>query len=233
MLYSIFASHESMQVKLILILAIALASYFAIILHEISHGLVASWQGDNTARQEGRLTLNPMKHLDIAGFLMMLCVGIGWARPVPINVYNFRNTKRGIFFTAIAGVATNFILATISFILLVVCTPLYATETLLSVFLSNFLVYSVSFNLGLIAFNLLPIFPLDGFRIVESFTRYNNRFCVFMRRWGAYIFIGLFVLGYVADFVGLPQLDILGTYMNFVRNIILKFYNVVLGWFGI
>ena len=233
MIFRIFNSNESMQIKLILILAVALAGYFAIILHEISHGLVASWQGDNTARQEGRLTLNPVKHLDIAGFLMMLFVGIGWARPVPVNPYNFRKVKKGIFLTSIAGVTTNFILATISFVLLVVCAPLYESGTLLSFFLYYFLLYSVSFNTGLIAFNLLPIFPLDGFRIVESFTRYGNRFCIFMRRYGSYIFIGLFVLGYVANYIGAPQLDILGTYMDFVRNLILKLYNVVLGWFGL
>lgn len=233
MIYQIFASNQSMQSKLILILAIALAGYFAIILHEIAHGLVASWQGDDTARQEGRLTLNPMKHLDIAGFLMMLFVGIGWAKPVPINPYNFRKLKRGVFLTSIAGVTANFILATVSFVLFVVCAPLYESSTLLSTFLYHFLLYSVSFNIGLIAFNLLPIFPLDGFRIVESFTRYGNRFCIFMRRYGPYIFIGLFALGYVADFVGIPQLDILGTYMDFVRNLILKLYYVVLGWFGL
>lgn len=233
MIYQIFTSNTSMQTKLILILAIALAGYFAIILHEIAHGLVASWQGDNTARQEGRLTLNPMKHLDIAGFLMMLFVGIGWAKPVPVNPYNFRKMKKGIFLTSVAGVATNFILATVSFILLVVCAPLYASGTLLSLFLEQFLLYSVSFNIGLIAFNLLPIYPLDGFRIVESFTRYGNRFCTFMRRYGPYIFIGLLVLGYVADFIRIPRLDILGTYMNFVRSLIIKLYYVVLGWFGL
>lgn len=233
MIYNIFASNQSMQSKLILILAVALAGYFAIILHEISHGLVASWQGDNTAKQEGRLTLNPMKHLDIAGFLMMLFVGIGWAKPVPVNPYNFRKTRKGIFLTSIAGVTTNFILATVSFVLMVVCASLYANETLLSLFIYHFLLYSVSFNIGLIAFNLLPIYPLDGFRIVESFTRYGNRFCVFMRRYGSFIFIGLFVLGYVANYIGIPQLDILGTYMDFVRDLILKLYYVVLGWFGL
>ena len=95
MLFNIFRSNESMQMKIILVLAIALAGYFAIILHEIAHGLVASWCGDNTARQEGRLTLNPLKHLDIAGFLMMMLVGIGWAKPVPINPYkNYKAYRR-------------------------------------------------------------------------------------------------------------------------------------------
>ncbi len=219
MLFNIFGSNVSMQMKIILVLAIALAGYFAIILHEIAHGLVASWNGDNTARQEGRLTLNPLKHLDIAGFLMMMLVGIGWAKPVPINPYNFRKTRKGIFLTSIAGVATNFIIATICFIIFVLCSSFFASGTLFSEFVYNFLRNSISMNIGLIAFNLLPIFPLDGFRIVESFTRYGNRFCTFMRRYGSYIFIGLLVLGYVANFLNFPQLDILGTYMDFVRGL--------------
>ena len=231
MIINIFTSSEPFQRKLILVLAILLASYLAIVLHEIAHGLVASWNGDNTARQEGRLTLNPIKHLDITGFLLMLCVGIGWAKPVPVNVYNFRKMRKGIFFTSIAGVLTNFILAFLFFVIYVLCGPLYVQNTLLTLFLENFLLYSVAINIGLIAFNILPIYPLDGFRIVESFTRYGNRFCVFMRRYGTYIFLGLIALGWIANFVGIPQLDILGTYMNFVRNIITKLYSLVLGWF--
>lgn len=233
MIISIFRSTESFQTKLVLVLAILLAGYLAIVLHELAHGLVASWNGDNTARQEGRLTLNPLKHLDITGFLLMIFVGIGWAKPVPVNVYNFRKMRKGIFFTSIAGVLTNFILAFVFFIIFVLCGSLYAQGTLLTTFLYHFLLYSVSFNVGLIAFNILPIYPLDGFRIVESFTRYGNRFCVFMRKYGMYIFIGLLALGWIANFVNIPQLDILGTYMDFVRSLILKLYNVVLGWFGL
>ena len=222
-----------MQTKVAIILAIALAGYLAIILHEIAHGLVASWQGDNTARQEGRLSLNPLKHLDLTGFLMMLFVGIGWAKPVPVNPYNYRKMRKGIFLVSIAGVATNFILATLFFVIWALCASLFVEVNLFTTFLWYFLKYSVSINIALIAFNLLPIYPLDGFRIVESFTRYGNRFCVFMRKYGPYIFFGLFILGYVTNMIGVPQLDILGTYMEFVENLIFKLYNVVLGWFGV
>lgn len=87
------------------------ALVFALTFHEVAHGVVALWNGDNTAKVSGRLSLNPAKHFDLMGLVFMLLVGFGWAKPVPVNPYNFKNRKLGAVTVSVAGVATNFLLA--------------------------------------------------------------------------------------------------------------------------
>src|SRR5512144_3352372 len=106
---------EHFLLKLSILLVPAL---MAITCHEVSHGFVADRFGDNTARSMGRLTLNPLKHLDIIGTLMVFIVGIGWAKPVPVNFNNLRNPKRDMIWVAAAGPITNFCLATLSAMLM-------------------------------------------------------------------------------------------------------------------
>lgn len=89
------------------LVAFLLAVYFAIVPHEVAHGLAAKWNGDLTAKVNGRLTLNPVSHIDPIGFLMLIFVGFGYAKPVPVNPYNFKVPRRGLFMTAIAGVTYN------------------------------------------------------------------------------------------------------------------------------
>lgn len=237
MLSNIFSLNISAQSKLLLATAIVLAALIAIICHELSHGFAALSQGDPTAKMSGRLTLNPLAHFDLFGFLMMLTVGIGWARPVPVNPNNFRKIKKGCFIVSIAGVLCNLIIAIISFVLYalfykVIYTGL-ANGSVIALFFYYFLQYCVIINVGLIAFNLLPIYPLDGFRIIESFTRYNNRFCIFMRRYGMQIFLGLFLLGFVADFTGLWWVDVLGNAVGFLQNTILNLIESLLSVIGV
>ena len=92
-------------------IAFLVALLTALVLHEIAHGLVAYWNGDITAKYYGRLSLNPAKHFDIIGLIMMLFVGFGWAKPVPVNPNNFKNRKVGAFTVSLAGIVTNLILA--------------------------------------------------------------------------------------------------------------------------
>ncbi len=134
----------------------------ALTVHEYFHGYVAYRQGDPTAKIEGRLTLNPLKHIDIFGFLAFLIFRIGWAKPVPINPYNFRDLRKGIILTSLAGPAANFILA-IPFGLLLRFIPRNAMVlNLVWIMAYGGLVY----NLVLCAFNLIPIPPLDGSKIL-------------------------------------------------------------------
>jgi Zn-dependent protease len=151
----------------------------AVILHEVAHGYVAFKMGDPTARLAGRLTLNPIKHLDLFGsFLLPVILKLsgspvifGYAKPVPVNFANFRNFRKGTIWVASAGVLTNMILAVISAALF---QMLAATETslaqsqpgLLAGLLIQLLIYSVIINCVLALFNLIPIPPLDGSRIV-------------------------------------------------------------------
>ncbi len=207
---------------LINIVFVFIAVCIGMVCHEVAHGLVAMWNGDNTAKNAGRLTLNPLKHYDLIGFIMMMCVGFGYAKPVPVNPYNFKHFRRGLFFVAIAGIVTNIIIALISALFYDLMLMASATHVVFSYFAYFFYILS-SVNLSLAFFNLLPIFPLDGFRIVEVFTHRGNKFCSFMRTNGQYIIwilVGLsFLISMAFNYAPLPYwfryIDVLGTYLDF------------------
>lgn len=146
----------------------------AIVCHEVSHGFVAWRYGDPTARMMGRLTLNPLKHIDIIGTLMIFIVGIGWAKPVPVVYENLRNPKRDMMWVAAAGPITNITLAIISAIILrgmVAFSNTSASASSLSMFLEPLvmmLAFSVYINLLLAIFNMIPVPPLDGGRVMAG-----------------------------------------------------------------
>ena len=139
-----------------------------ITLHELAHGYTAYRLGDNTAKNAGRLTLDPIRHIDPFGLLMMVVARFGWAKPVPVNMYNFKNPKRGMAITALAGPFMNVIIAIVSlFFYGLLYPPLYGSSSgrvLLSMF-STMAYLSCAFAV----FNLLPIPPLDGSKILFSF----------------------------------------------------------------
>lgn len=207
------------------------AIMLAIICHEYAHGYAALKNGDMTAKFAGRLTFNPKVHFNILGIMMFLFVGIGWANPVPVNPNNFRNVKKGMLVVSLAGVTANFVLAFIGFAVLAAInalnTQLLALQgnefiNMILYALLQFSFITVLINISLIAFNLLPIFPLDGFRIVETLTPPNNVYVNFMRRYGVFVLLGLVMMGNL--FGGF---DIFGTYIGAVRNLILKLFNLI------
>lgn len=144
----------------------------AIVCHEVSHGFIANYYGDPTARMMGRLTLNPIKHIDIFGTLMIFFIGIGWAKPVPVVFENLRNPKRDMIWVAAAGPITNIILATVSAILLraiIAFTNPAASGTPAAMIIEPvvlMLAFSVYINLLLAIFNMIPLPPLDGGRVM-------------------------------------------------------------------
>lgn len=152
----------------------------AITCHEVSHGFVANRFGDPTARSMGRLTLNPLKHLDIIGTLMVIVVGIGWAKPVPVNFSNLRHPKRDMIWVAAAGPITNMVLAAASaglLRLLVSMTEPIPDNSWLQLFLDPvvlMLAFSVYINLLLAIFNLIPLPPLDGGRVLVGMLPYRQ-----------------------------------------------------------
>ncbi|MEG2456904.1 MAG: site-2 protease family protein, partial [Clostridia bacterium] len=201
-------------------------------LHEWAHAWVALKNGDLTAKLQGRLTLNPRAHFDPIGLLMFVFVGFGWAKPVPINSSNFENKKVGIFTTAIAGVIMNFVVAFLSFgilcLLLLIPEQAVLNSTIFTVIyklLYYFFYISVMLNGSLIAFNILPIYPLDGFRVVESFTKPTNGYVKFMYHYGSFILLGVLI---ISSFLP-AQWDIFSLYFSAVQNLINKIFQAIWG----
>jgi len=132
-------------------------------IHEFSHGLIAKRKGDLTAEREGRLTLNPLAHLDFLGFIPLLLFGFGWAKPVPFNPYNLKDPKWDSVLISIAGPVSNLIIATISAIAFRSLLTLGAINEFN--LLTAFLFFLILLNLFLMLFNLIPIHPLDGSKL--------------------------------------------------------------------
>ena len=223
------------------LIAFLLAIYLAIVPHEIAHGLVAKWNGDLTAKVNGRLTMNPIVHFDPIGFLMLFVIGFGYAKPVPVNPYNFKKPRRGLFTVAIAGVVYNISAAIIGlfFYALILCFGM-GMPTYLYLFLSWFFKLFAQINIMLFLFNIIPIGPLDGFKIIEAFAKRNNKFINFIRMYGNYILIGLFALHlgvyYVqsyADISWIKYADILGLYLDtcsyWIQGGILSLFTMMFG----
>jgi Zn-dependent protease len=170
------------------------AAALAVTFHEFAHALVASAQGDPTARRQGRLSLNPARHLDPLGSLAFVLVGFGWGKPVPFNPYALRNRRAGEVMVGLAGPLSNLVLAFLSGGLLVALTPLFGSfrpgpGTL-------FLEFFFKINVILAVFNLLPLPPLDGSRLLTGlFPPERNRLVAFLSEYGFYILLGLVFLG--------------------------------------
>lgn len=147
----------------------------ALTFHEFAHGYAAYRMGDNTARYSGRLSLNPLDHLDIWGTLCLLFFHFGWAKPVPINPANFRDQKKGIIMVSLAGPFANFLLA---FVCAVVCKILvrFTAASEIAVFFYQVFLYAEVMNVGLMVFNLIPIPPLDGSKVLMEFLPPRARY---------------------------------------------------------
>ncbi len=225
--YNLLISEGTISDKLLVALAFLLSATFAIVIHEVSHGYVALLNGDLTAKARGRLTFNPAVHFDLFGVVMVLLVGFGWAKPVPINPANFTKYKRGMLTVSFAGVCANILVAGICLLLFFLCIPLFYFVEINSEFaevLVSLLFYvlycSVRINIMLALFNLIPIYPLDGYNIVNTFLKPYNKYQEFMVRYGSYCLIGLLVLSYVGRLTGVAWLDIFGSFNNVITKLV-------------
>ena len=201
--------------------SIFLALMLVLPVHEFAHAFSAVKSGDFTPKLYNRYTLNPLAHFDITGIIFFVFAGFGWAKPVPINPNNFRHYRRGCFFTAISGVVANYILAFLAFplFLLSLNIPQFGYFTLV---LQNTLYYIFALSLSFFVFNLLPIYPLDGFRVVEAFSKRRGKIYYYLRCYGIYVLYALILLSFIADRTRFYQLDVLGTVMRFLVGIIEK-----------
>ena len=140
-------------------------------IHEAAHGGAAYLLGDRTAHDSGRLTLSPLAHIDPVGFICLLLFGVGWARPVPVNISNFKNRRTGMAVTALAGPAANFVTAFIAYCLYFVVW-IYGNSVFMQV-LGEFLAIVASMSVGLGVFNLIPVHPLDGSRVLDAYLPFS------------------------------------------------------------
>ena len=188
----------------------AAAALLCITLHELSHGFVAWRLGDPTAKYAGRLTLNPIRHLDVVGLLMMLVAKVGWAKPVPVDPRYFRKPKQGMALTALAGPVSNFVLAVLAMLISKVIY-LYAPYSAAMDVVFSFCLYTLApLSIGLGLFNLIPIPPLDGSKVLAAFL--PDRQYITLMRYERYGIVVLLVLSFVGIGSSLISRGILGIY---------------------
>ena len=219
--------------KIVEYVSIFLALLIVLPFHEFAHAFVADKFGDHTPRLNGRLTLNPIAHFDLFGLLSLLFVHFGWGKPVPINPNNFRKRRLGCFWVSVAGILTNYLLAFLFYPILILFTRGIINGTILDLALFDDVIhltlyYVFTLNLFLFAFNVLPLYPLDGFKLFESLNTNRGVIYRFLRNYGQYILLGLVFLGIMSDITGVYQLDILGYALNWITNYLQ--YPITLFW---
>ena len=211
-----------------------IASFIAVAvvlsLHEFAHAFVAYKCGDVTPKLNGRLTINPIAHFDLLGLLMFTFAGFGWAKPVPINPYNFRHYKRGLGFTAVAGVVMNYITAFLFYpVYLLILRFVNLPWEPVNFFLSTLPLLMYSYSLAFCVFNLIPLPPLDGWRVVEAVNHKRGRVFRFFQRYGNIILLILIGIHFLVDILSrfeyfviasqiFSYIDILGYIMDFVTH---------------
>ena len=170
---------------------------FALSFHEFAHAWMASKCGDNTAARMGRLTLNPMAHLDVMGSMMILFVGFGWAKPVPVDGRNLENPRVDMMKVAAAGPLSNLLLAMLAGIVF----RLLNGTGLLSESIYLLILYFTQINIALAVFNLIPVRPLDGSQIFSAYLmRKNPQLAWKIQSYGPQVLFGLILFGYITGF---------------------------------
>ncbi len=180
----------------------------AIVIHEFSHGFAAYLLGDNTAKESGRLSLNPLKHIDLAGFICLLVFKFGWAKPVPINSLNFKKRKRDTILVSLAGPFSNFLMAII--VGIIISSGIVTNDILF-----NVLIIMLWYNIMLGVFNLLPFPPLDGSKVLASLlpTKYEY----FFYKHEKYLYLILIIL------IATNTIDkILSPFIDFSLNMLVR-----------
>lgn len=207
------------------LIALVAAAVISITFHEISHGYAAYFLGDKTAKIYGRLSLNPLNHIDWMGALCLILFHFGWAKPVPINLANttkIKNKRVALILVSVAGPVSNFLLA---FVFVFLYYLLINTSAFSVILIREFVLYMIYLNIGLGVFNLIPIPPLDGSKVVASvlkpaaFYKYLS-----FERYGSIVLLICFAIPFISDLIsgilGFVRMGILNAFEAFVRTIL-------------
>jgi Zn-dependent protease len=190
----------------------------AISFHEMAHGFAADAMGDPTPKLAGRLTVNPLKHIDPLGLLSMLLFRFGWAKPVPINPLNFKDRKKGMIVVSLAGILTNLLLGFLAMATYFIVVPLQ-NETLMTI-----IYYIYIYNIVFAVFNLLPIPPLDGSKVLMVFLP-NKALPTFyeIQKYGMFIILGLAITGLLSIIIN-PVINWIVSIYSFILTPIFTFF---------
>jgi len=178
--------------------------------HEFGHAKVAELCGDDTARLQGRVSLDPLAHIDLIGFISLFILGFGWGKPVIINPMKLKKPRRDSILIGLAGVFNNFLCAWLFALILRVMYqffPEFAAQTSFGSVISDMVVQTIIINLSLMLFNLLPIPPLDGFGVISdliSLPKLNMKLYIWLRRYGQIILIALVYFGVTSNILNKP-----------------------------
>jgi len=196
------------------------ALLLAVTVHELAHALVADRLGDPTARLQGRITLNPLPHIDPLGALAFVIAGFGWAKPVPVNALNLRHPVRDMALVAVAGPLSNFVLAFLGLLTLALVAPLIQSPFIAEP-VRGMLLYIYLFNLGLGIFNLIPLPPLDGGHFLPYFLPRGSRWALLQQveQMGPIILILLVVSGATRYIMG-PLMALMNAFFLWVVRLI-------------
>ena len=216
--YILFSSNLTAQEAVVIFLITLVAFFVSLAVHEFAHGFTAVKMGDPTPKMAGRVTLNPFKHISLSGLICFALLGVGWAKPMPINPLNFKKYRKGIRLTSIAGILANFILGLICagiFALIIAFVPI---SNIYIEYILLLLQYFMLVNSFLALFNILPIYPLDGFNFVTSFMKSDNKFIQYNVKNGFKILLGILFATVLIDL--LFGFDILDFYLSIIYNYI-------------